>query len=203
MNKPALGALIASLALSAMVTAAPRQVSAALPGESLYQLDLLLQDSAGRPVQLSSLRGRPLLITLFYSHCTSICPMITLELQDLYRQLTSRQQARLRVLMVSLDAKRDAPEELQAFKEQHAIHEEGWIIARAKSGDVRVLAAVLGVRYRELSDGSFNHSAVIVAADSQGVIRGRTSELTVADPAFVDLVRRLTAPASASRAAGE
>jgi protein SCO1/2 len=180
----------------------PHPLAASLPGLSLYQLDITLQTADGQAIPLSSFRGAPLLVTMFYSHCTSVCPMLTAELQGLYRQLTPPQQARFSVLMVSFDAERDTPAELKAFKEQHSIHEAGWVIARARAEDVRALAAVLGIRYRELADRSFNHSAVIAVADSEGVIRGRTTELR-GDPTFIALVRHLSAIASTSRAAGE
>jgi protein SCO1 len=146
-------------------------LAASMSGDSLYQLDITLQTADGQNIALSSLRGAPLLVTMFYSHCTSVCPMLTTELQGIYVQLTPLQRARIRVLMVSFDAERDTPAELQAFKEQHSIHEAGWVVARASGNDVRALAAVLGIRYRELADQSFNHSAVIALTDSEGVIR--------------------------------
>ena len=181
----------------------PRHAAAApLAGDSLYQLDIPLQTADGQKLALSSFRGSPLLVTMFYSHCTSVCPMLTSELQDMYGHLTPPQRARLHVLMVSFDAERDTPAELTAFKVQHSIREAGWVIARASGEDVRALAAVLGIRYRELADQSFNHSAVIAIADSDGVIRGRTTELR-GDPAFLALVRHLSSAASTNRAAGE
>jgi protein SCO1/2 len=176
--------------------------SASLPGDSLYQLDIRLQTAEGQNIALSSFRGAPLLVTMFYSHCTSVCPMLTSELQDIYGRLTPPQRAHLRVLMVSFDAERDTPAELQAFKRQHSIDEAGWVIARASGNDVRALAAVLGIRYRELPDQSFSHSALLALADSKGVIQGRTSQLRD-DPSFMALALRLSAAASTSRAAGE
>lgn len=175
---------------------------APLSGDSLYQLDIALQTADGQHIALSSFRGAPLLVTMFYSHCTSVCPMLTSELQSIYGQLEPRQRARLRVLMVSFDAERDTPAELLAFQQQHSIHEAGWVLARASVEDIRALAAVLGIRYRELADQSFNHSAVVTLADSEGVIRGRTTELR-GDPSFLALARRLSAATSTSRAAGE
>src|SRR5436309_2498484 len=56
-----------------------------VPGDSLYQLELPLETAAGVTVPLSSLRGRPLLVTMFYSHCTSVCPLLTTELQQIER----------------------------------------------------------------------------------------------------------------------
>ena len=166
--------------------------AAGLPGDSLYQLQIPLETAAGKKLPLSDLRGKPLLITMFYSHCTSICPLITSELQRIDRQLTPKQRSGVRVLMVSFDAERDAPIELAKFERQHHIEDARWVVARAGPGDVRVLAAVLGIRYTELPDHTFNHSAVIALTDREGVVRSRTVGVQAADESFLAQLRALS-----------
>ena len=56
---------------------------------------------------------------------------------------------------------------------------------------MRKLAAMLGIQYRELPSGEFNHSSVIVLLDAEGRVVGKTSLLGEADPAFVKLVSKL------------
>ena len=160
-----------------------------LPGESLYQLPISLETSQGVKMPLSSLRGQPLLITMFYSHCTLVCPLLTTDLQNIDDELTPKERACIRVLMVSFDAERDTPAELKTFAKEHSIHDSRWITARASAGDVRLLAAALGIRYRELPDHTFNHSTVISLADKDGVVRARAIGLKSADAAFMATVR--------------
>ena len=175
----------------------------ALPGESLYQLPISLETSRGATIPLSSLRGQPLLITMFYSHCTLVCPLLTTDLQNIDNMLTAKERARIRVLMVSFDAERDTPAELTVFEHEHSIRDSRWVIARASAGDVRLLAAVLGIRYRELPDHSFNHSTVISLADKDGVVRARAIGLKSADAAFMTMVRSVSAAGTTNRTAGE
>ena len=165
--------------------------AAALPGDSLYQLKISLETSQGEKVALSSLRGKPVLITMFYSHCTIVCPLLTTDLQNIDEELTAKERANIRVLMVSFDAERDTPAELEAFKDAHSIRDSRWIVARAGAGDVALLAAALGIRYRELPDHSFNHSTVISLADKEGVVRARAIGLKSADAAFMFKLRSL------------
>ena len=168
--------------------------AAELPGDSLYQLQIPVQSSDGTSVALSELRGKPLLVTLFYSQCSSVCPMITARLQSIESQITPRNRHNLTILMISLDSERDTPEALATFKHEHHIQGSNWIVARAAAGDVRALAAVLGVRYRELPDHSFNHSAVIALADRNGVIQARADGVLGADADFVRQVQASAAP---------
>ena len=63
------------------------------------------------------------------------------------------------------------------------------------------VAALLGVRYRELADGEFNHSSALVLLDAQGRVVARTERLgPVPDPAFLAAVKS-TLAASAAPAA--
>jgi protein SCO1/2 len=160
-----------------------------VPSESVYQLKAELADQHGAPVKFESLRGRPTLITLFYTSCQSVCPVITVALQRIEDELTAEQRARLRVAMISLDAARDTPEKLRQFSSSHKLDDRRWLLARASADTVRDIAAVLGIRYRQLPDGSFSHSAVITLLDADGVIRARTENLTQPDAAFVQSVR--------------
>jgi len=56
---------------------------------------------------------------------------------------------------------------------------------------VRSVAAVLGIRYRQLADGEFNHSSMLVLVDANGRILARTEKIgTQPDPEFVAAVRK-------------
>lgn len=62
--------LLAALAAPAFTRAAP------LTGDSVYQLPASLVDQDGRTFELASLRGRPLLASMFYASCEMVCPTI-------------------------------------------------------------------------------------------------------------------------------
>jgi protein SCO1/2 len=57
---------------------------------------------------------------------------------------------------------------------------------------VRSVAGVLGVRYRQLADGEFNHTSALVLLDREGRIVTRTEKIrSEVDPEFVAAVRRV------------
>ena len=122
----------------------------------------------------------------------------TLEAEDGER-LGPDDRQQIRVLMVSFDAVRDTPDVLSAFKAEHHIQESNWIVAHASADDVRALAAALGIRYRELPDHTFNHSALISLADREGIVRARTGELAARDDAFMRAIHEQAAAKPAPR----
>ena len=187
----ATAALAAPLRAQELATPVATLVAQAqpLPGDSLYQLDIALQGADGAAFRLAELRGRPLLVTMFYGHCAAVCPMLTAQVQRLVGSLPAAERAPLRVLMVSFDSALDTPQALREFRAEHHISDANWITARAEAADVRTLAAALGIQYRDLPDHTFNHSTVISVADPEGTVRARTSELNGPDPAFVAAVR--------------
>lgn len=156
-----------------------------IPGNSLYQLPIELETSSGSSLELASLRGQPLLITMFYGSCSSVCPMLANQLQILQKKLSPRARAATKILMVSLAPEGDTPAHLAEFRQHHQLDDPRWILARTDRENVRVLASILGTRYRQLPDGSFNHSTAISLADREGVIRARLSGVKSSDEELV------------------
>ena len=91
----------------------------------------------------------------------------------------------------------DTPAELQRFAHERHIDSPRWILARASAEDVRLLAAALGIRYRELPDHSFNHSTVISLLDQEGVARAKTLGVQATDDSFLKSLKSLSASVTA------
>ena len=176
------------LANPAPALAAP---SSGLPGDSVYQLDLPLLDQDGKAMAFASLRGRPRLITMFYSSCPYMCPLIIDTARMTERELDEAQRVKLAVLMVSFDTERDDPAALKALAEKRKIDTGRWTLARTDAGNVRKLAAILGIQYRQLDDGDFNHTSVLILLDAEGRVAARSEVMGKTDPAFVDAIRRV------------
>ena len=67
-----------------------------------------------------------------------------------------------------------------------------WSLASPALADVSSVAGVLGVRYRQLANGDFNHTTVLLLLDKEGRIVARTEKVgSVLDPGFVASVRAL------------
>ena len=185
---------IAAVALLGFATVAGAAKPApALPGDSIYQLPLPLTDSNGQTRDWRTLRGKPHLVSMFYTSCQYICPLIVESGKAVERQLTPAQQARLGVVLISMDPARDTPAALKKVADQRKLDSKRWLLASPPAGDVRAVAAVLGIRYRQLADGEFNHSSALILVDANGRILARTEQIgSKPDPAFVAAVRKAT-----------
>jgi len=163
--------------------------AAPLPSASIYQLEAALTNQDGHSHGLDVYRGHPVLITMFYASCPAACPLIIDTLRATEKALTPAQRADLRVLMISIDPERDSVAALRALADQRRIDTSRWSLVRADSAEVRTIAALLNVQYRQLPNGEFNHSSVITLLSPQGEIEASSSHLGTADPTLVSQLR--------------
>lgn len=186
--------LIVGLACGVPQTAA----SSELPGDSVYRLTDAYTDQSGRELTLAAGRGKVRLVAMFYTSCRYVCPLIIDSAKGVEHALAPDERARLDVLLVSLDPARDDPAALKQVFDKRRLPADRWSLARTEAAGVRRLAAVLGIRYRPLADGEFNHTSALVLLDGEGRILARTETLgSVPDPDFLAAVKAaLAKPAS-------
>ena len=187
--QPSRRAALRSLAAIACLPLAARIACAGGPGDSVYALHAALTDQDGRAFELSSLRGAPVLASMFYSSCDMVCPLIFETIHATLDALPPAERPAWRVLMVSFDPARDTVPVLKQAAADHHCGPE-WTLARCDDATARAVAAVFGVQYRRLKNGEFNHSTVIDLLDREGRIATRTAKLGAPDPAFVAAMRR-------------
>ncbi len=188
-SRLAYGLIALFLAVAAPAGAEDAPMADARPGASVYALDVALDSATGAALHLSDFAGQPVVVTMFYSRCTYVCPALTLSLQRIEAALAPAERERVRFLMVSLDDVNDTPSVLATFAQSHHLEAPRWTVAHAGAADVRLLAAGLDIRYRRLPDGTFSHSSVITVLDADGVVRVRSSDLSGTDPTLLSLLR--------------
>ena len=187
-------ALAMLLPLAAAQARGPAPASAPLPADSIYQLDARMTDQSGKATSLAGRRGRVQLVSMFYTSCRYICPLIIDSGLAIEKQLTPAEKARLGITLISMDPKRDDPAALTRVATRRKLDLSRWALLRPQAGDVRAIAGVLGIRYRELADGEFNHSSAMVLLDAQGRELARTEKLgSVPDPVFAAAVKKALA----------
>lgn len=183
-------ALFATLLLAAAAGAAP----APLPGDSVYQLDVALHDQDGRELRFPSLAGEPRVVTMFYANCPYVCPMIIDALKRTEHGLDAPARARFHALLVTLDPERDDVAALRSVADKRKLDAAHFTLVRSEAHDVRKLAALLGIQYRQLENRDFNHSSALVLLDAEGRVLARSSRIGEADPEFVAAVQAALAP---------
>jgi protein SCO1 len=136
------------------------------PAPSIYDLTSAWTDQQGVDRPISSLRGRPRAVAMIYTHCTATCPLALGEM----KRIAAATDSSVGLVLVSLDPAHDTPATLAAYAREHGLDASRWTLFSGRDGDVRELAAALGIRYRALGPDAIAHSNVITLVDANGVV---------------------------------
>ena len=189
MMKFSFGVMLAMM-IAASAGAAEAANPKPLPTDSVYQLPLKLTDQHARTWDWRTRRGKPQVVAMFYSSCRYICPLIIESGKAVDRSLTPAQRAGLGMVYISMDPERDTPAALATLAKERKVSDKRWALASPKPGDVRSVAGVLDIRYRQLSDGEFNHTSALILLDAEGRILARTEKMgSQPDPEFITAVK--------------
>lgn len=148
----------------------------AVTGASIYQLPVSMTDTTGAAAKLDIWLGHPVLVSMIYTSCASACPLIITDMKTVDLGLSAEARPNMRYLLVSMDPAHDTPDALAQLRVEHNL-DERWSVLGTNEDGVRQIAAVLGVRYRLLADGGYNHSAVLTLLDADGQIQQRLDGL--------------------------
>lgn len=161
------------------------------PG-SIYNLNVTLTDSTGAQHGLDVHRGHPVLVTMFYGSCPMACPLLIDTMRAIERAASPADREQLRMLLISIDPERDTVANLGALAATRKLDQSRWTLARTDAHSVRKIAAVLGIQYRKLPDGSYNHSSTVTLLSPEGEIVAQSSELGKADPELLATLAKIS-----------
>lgn len=132
---------------------------------SVYDLDTRWRDAHGNERLLASLRGRPQVLALVYTHCTSVCPLTVSGLQRVEEEIGDRAG----FVLVSMDPARDTPAQLSAYAAAYRLSSR-WTLLAGPESSVRELTALIGAKYRRVAGGEIDHSSTLTVLDGDGRI---------------------------------
>ncbi len=160
------------------------------PSDSLYLVPFEWRDQAGRSLDLSSFKGKAVVLTLAYTKCKTACPLTMQRIKrvagDLEKKVPDAQ-----FIIVSLDPQSDTPETLSKFKEQYKLDGSRWHLLTGREADVRKLAVLLGYSFQKQAGGDqIAHSNKIFALDKHGRIATELEGLESDVTPFVDEVTK-------------
>lgn len=168
--------------------AALAQSQAAL-GEPLG--DYTLRNTAGQPFELGSLRGKPLVISLIYTSCHHICPLITRNIQetvDIAREALGDDS--FSVISVGFDWRVDTPERMRIYARQFGIDDPAWHFLSGDDVSINALAESLGFQFYASPKG-FDHLSQTTVVDAEGVIYRQIYGEDFEPPALVEPLKEL------------
>ena len=139
---------------------------------------LAFLDQSGRTVQLSSyFTGGPVILTLNYYACPSLCPLVFRNLVRTMEQMGGLTLGRdFRVVTVSIDPEeslaRAADKSAQTYRLLRQVPDPGnaWPFLFGSPGAVQSLARQVGVRYSAVGKNDFAHPNVVIVITPEGTV---------------------------------
>ena len=129
-----------------------------------------LVDMNGASLALRDYRGKPLVISLVYTSCSSVCPPTTQHVINAVNEAGRMIGLdRFNVLTVGFDARNDTPARLTQFASTQGIKSPNWRVASADPATIEALLGDLGFSYRAVA-GGFDHLTQTTIVDREGRI---------------------------------
>lgn len=157
-------------------------------GASLYQLHDYFTDQHGKRLMLHQFEGKYVVLTMFYTTCTAICPRITAEMVRLERSLTASQRSKTRFVMISVDPERDTPLQLTKFMGKMHLS-DAFTLLTGSEDSVREVSVVLGINYKKTpgpdqKSYEFAHTSKFTLLSPKGEILLQNTGLAIDSAAF-------------------
>lgn len=140
-------------------------------GRNLPALSLTNQN--GEPVAVDQLKGQWSLLFFGYTFCPDICPATLAQLRQLKGMLSAEEQAKLRMVLVTVDPKRDTPQQLKQYLTYFDPAFQG---LTGEAADIQKLANGVSIPYIPADTSKENytvdHSGNLVIIGPDGTQRG-------------------------------
>jgi protein SCO1/2 len=148
-------------------------------------------DAARKPVRLAGFRGRPLVVSMVYTSCSSICPTIV---QTLDAAVGAAQKAlgadSFAVVTIGFDTRHDTPARMRAFARAQGIGRPNWWFLSGDAGTVDAVAGEIGFAVYPSPRG-FDHLALTTVVDQEGLIYRQIYGGVFEAPALVEPLKDL------------
>lgn len=131
--------------------------------------DVRLIDSNGRGLPLKEIiGGKPLILSLIYTKCTTTCLLITDSITDVVGKLGGLGD-KYNVLTLSFDPADINPKRLDEFRRTWRLDREGWIVAGGEKEEVDKLLKAIDFGYIfDKATGEFLHPNLLVILTPDG-----------------------------------
>src|SRR5690625_965258 len=140
-----------------------RQGSAKLP------MDVVLETAYENEFALAEMPKTAKLIEFMYTQCPDVCPVTTLEMSKLRKQLIDEGVFgdKVEFVTITIDPKRDTPEVLRDYAGRFQIEsdDDGWYFLTGDEEDIRKVADSLRFLYRDPGSGEIIHSTWLYFID--------------------------------------
>lgn len=148
-------------------------------------------DREGRTFSLDSLRGQPVVVSMIYTSCYHICPMLTQHVDrvtDIARDALGNDS--FAVVTIGFDTAVDRPDRMRQYAATRNIDAANWYFLSGDETTVAALAAEIGFVYFASPKG-FDHSAQTTVLDADGRVYRQVYGQSFKTQALVEPLKEL------------
>lgn len=153
--------------------------------------DHTFRDVAGQSFDLRSLRGKPLVISLIYTSCHHVCPLITRHVAasvEIAREALGADS--FSVVTIGFDWQVDTPDRMRMYAAAKGIDVPGWHFLSGDAASVQALSDDVGFQFYRSAKG-FDHLSQTTIVDANGAVYRQVYGEDFDAPAFVEPLKEL------------
>jgi len=153
--------------------------------------DYAFTDRLHRSARLADFQGKPLIVSMIYTGCADICPMVSETLSDAIEVARDALgEDSFRIVTVGFDARNDTPERMRAYARSHGLAREDWRFLSADADTVDRLATDLGFLFFASPKG-FDHLSQTTVVDAEGRVYRQIYGAGFETPQLVEPLKQL------------
>jgi protein SCO1/2 len=198
-NTAVVGAVVLSLAMAPTVFAeeydlefdheAALAASQAAIGQSLGEYTF--RNTHGQSLRLQELSGKPMILSLIYTSCHHVCPMITKNLEE---KVAIAREAfgddKFSVVTIGFDWRVDTAEQMRVYASSRGIDQTHWHFLSGDARAIESIASDVGFHFIASAKG-FDHLSQTTIVDASGRVYRQVSGQDFDAPALVEPLKEL------------
>ncbi|QHE54390.1 redoxin domain-containing protein [Pontibacillus sp. HMF3514] len=134
--------------------------------------EITLEDSEGQSYLSSKFKGKYVLMTFFYTACSTVCPQLERNMERVYDRIPKTYLGEdIVFLSVSFDTSRDDPATLHSYQKYFKVDGDTWRMVRVPdSVELESLLDVFGVIVIPDNNGNFAHNSAFYLVNRKGAL---------------------------------
>lgn len=147
--------------------------------------------SNGEEFRFDELSGRPVVVSMIYTSCYHICPMLTQRLADVVDVgWEALGEDSFDVVTIGFDTRVDSPDVMKAYADVRGLDHENWYFLAGSAEAVQSLSDDLGFIFFSSPKG-FDHLAQTTVLDADGAVYRQVYGQQFTTPELVEPLKEL------------
>lgn len=158
-------------------------------GRSLGKI--ALRDTDGQSFELATLYDRPVVVSLIYTSCHHVCPLITKNLADtvdIAREALGDDS--FSVVTIGFDWAVDTPDRMRTYAIEQGVDDSGWYFLAGDDASIEALTSTLGFQYYPSAKG-FDHLSQTSVLGTGGRLYRQLYGVTFEPPTLVEPLKEI------------